>query len=199
MENRELLNKVREYIYSEGMKRESFLSEREIAKKFELARSKVREILLSLEGEGVLARLPQKGYRYIKYGDADPRCAEVVRYTVEREAVRKAIGIVTREDLVRLTLILEETEAAAASRDVEKFRRLDIEFHTTLIAASRDPMLIRIFSFFQNVIFQQHHSEYSPSFDKTLACHHDIFNNFKAGDWKATHEALRTHLVRWPE
>ena len=83
MAERSMINRIREYIYT-AVDKDQFLSEREIAQKFELKRGAVREILLSLEGEGVLERIPQKGYRYIRCDESDHRSIEAVRYVVER-------------------------------------------------------------------------------------------------------------------
>ncbi|MGF0038435.1 GntR family transcriptional regulator [Victivallis vadensis] len=199
MAERSMINRIREYIYTEAGGEGQFLSEREIAQKFDLKRGAVREILLSLEGEGVLERIPQKGYRYVRCDDSDPRSVEAVRYVVEREAVRKALTARTREDLVRLALILEDLDRFAAAKELEGFSRTDLEFHEQLVAASHDNMLIKMFSFLQGAAFRYQHPAFSEAFSETQACHHRIFENFKAGKTAETLEALQEHLVRWPE
>ena len=199
MAERSMINRIREYIYT-AVDKDQFLSEREIAQKFELKRGAVREILLSLEGEGVLERIPQKGYRYIRCDESDPRSIEAVRYVVEREAVRKGLTARTREDLVRLALILEDLDRFTEQKDVESFGRTDLEFHEQLVAASHDNLLIKMFSFLQGATFHdQHYSTFNDSFLDTQEYHHKIFNGFKTGDAETTLEALRYHLVRWPE
>lgn len=195
---RSMINRIREYIYT-SIGKEQFLSEREIAQKFDLKRGAVREFLLSLEGEGVLERVPQKGYRYVSCEQSDPRSIEAIRYVVEREAVRKAVTVRTREDLVRLALILEDLDVFTEKRDVESFGRTDLEFHEQLVAASHDNLLIKMFSFLQGAMFHyQHYDAFNDSFIDTQKCHHRIFDAFKAGDVKSVLEALQEHLERWP-
>ena len=162
MAERSMINRIREYIYTEAGGEGQFLSEREIAQKFDLKRGAVREILLSLEGEGVLERIPQKGYRYVRCDDSDPRSVEAVRYVVEREAVRKALTARTREDLVRLALILEDLDRFAAAKELEGFSRTDLEFHEQLVAASHDNMLIKMFSFLHSATSIPRFRRHSP-------------------------------------
>ena len=195
---RSMVNRIREYIYT-ATDKERFFSEREIAQKFELKRGVVREILLTLEGEGVLERIPQKGYRYVRCSDSDPRSVETIRYAVEREAVRKALTSRTREDLVRLALILEDLDRFTREKDLEKFSRTDLEFHEQLVAASHDNLLIKMFAFLQGAMFHYQHPAFSEAFEETQACHHRIFQHFMTGETEKTLEALQEHLVRWPE
>ncbi len=199
MAERSMINKIREFIYTAGKSGVEFLSERDIAQRFELKRNAVREILLSLEGEGVLERIPQKGYRFVRDDETDPRSVEVLRYVIEREATRKAITARTREDLVRLSLILEDLDRAMQNRDLEAFGRYDLEFHEQLVASAHDNLLNKMFSLLQGAAFHHHHAGFSEAFDETQACHHQLFHHFKAQESDQTLEVLRTHLMRWPE
>ncbi len=186
---------VQDHIYSLMAEPGVILSEREIAQKFDLKRGNVREILLSMEGEGILERMPQRGYRCVNYHDTDRQTTLTIRYAVEHEAVRKAIDLADREDIVRLSLLIEDMDKCVAEHDYENFANADMEFHTALIAASRDNLLIKIFAFMSSTVFRlNHHNDVFSA--EAQVSHRQIFQYFKDKDWKNTEKALHFHLGR---
>ncbi|MPM62512.1 HTH-type transcriptional repressor RspR [bioreactor metagenome] len=193
----DIKDQIREYVYAGASANDGFLSEREIAQHFNLKRNNTREVLLRLEGEGVLRRHPKRGYSYVDYDSTDAATVIVMRYMVEREAVRKAAVRATREDMVRLTLIFEELEALIAAKDLPGFMASDMEFHTALIASSHDNMLIKIFEFMKATLFRRRDlaaGEFPQSFVKTQEAHRKIFAAFKARDAMALEQALYDHI-----
>ncbi len=194
MESFDIKEQVREYICSGADSQDGFLSERQIASHFNLKRNNTREVLLALEGEGVLQRHPKRGYSYVNYDSTDPETVILVRYVVEREAARKAIENSTREDMVRLTLIFEEMAEFAARKDIAGFRKADMEFHTALIAASHDNMLIKIFEFMKATLFRRTPPAFTELFERTQISHQVIFDAFKSKNAAALDKVLRRHL-----
>ena len=112
---------IREYVASMSGNSLEYVSERGIAEKFSLNRSNSRKLLMGLEGEGLLQCVPQKGYRFIDYSKTSNRTLYTVRRTIESEAVRLAAGQATREDILRMLLILDEAEIVVAIKDYKKF------------------------------------------------------------------------------
>ena len=51
---------VQQYIYSQLSDPDAIISERDVAKKFDLKRNTVREIFLTMEGQKVLERMKRK-------------------------------------------------------------------------------------------------------------------------------------------
>ena len=197
MEVPDIKEQIREYVCAGVGGKDGFLSEREIAQHFDLKRNVTREILLTLEGEGVLKRHPKRGYSYVNYDSTDTDTVIVVRYVVEREAGRKAVARATREDMVRLTLIFEEMDALAQAQNLPGFMAADMEFHTALIASSHDNMLIKIFEFMKATLFRRkdlHETGFPDLFVRTQAKHREIFVAFKARNPEMLDLALRQHL-----
>jgi len=189
-----LLDKVKKYVYSVAKKPNQRLSERDVAKRFNLKRNNVREIFISLEGEGFLQRLPQVGYELVDYQQTDRRTVMAVRYAVEKEAARKALDRSSREDILRLTLILEEMEKILKDKNgnVESFCKLDIEFHKALIKASGDNMLLKIFEFITAPIFKS--SVPLKELTLTHSNHMDILDSLKNKDEKKLLKNIDAHL-----
>jgi DNA-binding FadR family transcriptional regulator len=113
---------------------------------------------------------------------------------VEREAARKALSNATREDILRMTLILEEMEEILKGQkgDNEVFYRADIEFHRALVSASHDNMLIKIFSFITAPVFRVATplSELMP----THLDHRQILEAIKHADEKTLESHINRHL-----
>ena len=184
---------IKKHIYSKLSSPNTLFSEHQLADEFGIKRGHVREILLGLEGEGIVERMPQRGYRCINYLETEYSVIKSIRRTVEFEAIRQAITKVDREVLVRLTLLLEEMEDALLENDTEKFIDADMQFHTTLVQASEDNFLIKIFSFMSSTVFNLH-----PAHDilmkDSLEDHKTIYFCLRKKDWEAMTKILQFHF-----
>jgi len=168
------------------------VSERDIAQKFNISRSNSRKLLLNMEGEGLVRSIPQKGYLLINYSHTRSVTLFRVRSAIEAEAARMACENAMREDFLRMMLILDEMEEALDAQDPERISTLDIEFHHALVAASKDNMLIRLYSF----IFIPTTCEKWPTdlSREMIEIHRHIFATIRARNPVAAENAIITHL-----
>jgi len=187
-------NTVREYVYSMAHTAPHLISERNIAQHFQLKRNTVREIFLALEGEGILKRMPRVGYKLVDYSDSDTRTVYAIRHAIEREAARKALKNAMREDILRMTLILEEMDEILKGKkgDASSFQRADMEFHKAFVKASHDNMLIKIFSFITTPVFSPFIS--LSSLGPTHLAHQRLLAALKKSDEEALMEQVNRHL-----
>lgn len=187
---------LREFVIN-GIAGNKFLSERDIAQRFNAKRANAREVLLNLEGHGIVRRIPQKGYAYIDYTSTDRQTVLTLRYSIEHEALRKALaGAMTREDLVRLTLIFEDMAAYATQGDSEHFIKCDLDFHMAIIESAHDEMLSKMFNFMRVTVFplnkvMERCVEYV---DQAQESHCAIFKAICAKDWEGARKALKQHI-----
>ena len=194
----EIKDEIREYICSGAARSGRFLSERAVARQFDRKRNLVREVLLALEGEGIVERHPQRGYSYVDYESTDPSVAVLLRYVVEREAARKAVVRRTREDLFQLRDIFDKLELAAREKDMAGFQDADMDFHTALVAASHDNTFIKIFDFMKEALFRRRPDSFSPGHARTQHSHRAILEAFRRGDAELLDRLLRFHLGHHP-
>ena len=188
--------KVKEHVYSMVANGEKLVSERKVAERFGLKRSVVRENFLSLEGEGFLKRVPQVGYEIIEYHKTDHSSLQAVRYTVEMESVKKAMENATREDIVRLSLIVEDMATIlSGERDPESYINADKEFHEALVKASHDNMLIKIYSFITNSVFNLF--SLPPNLQPTQSNHERILEALKKRDEDKLLQEMEKHLANF--
>ena len=185
---------VRQYLAERARENEpGFVSERDLALEFNISRSNSRKLLAVMEHEGVVECLPQRGYRLIDYKNVENLTLYNIRTAVEKEAARLACRNASREDILRMWLILEEAEKAAAAKDIDKFKVLDIDFHQALINSAHDALVPRVYGllFFQTV-GQLPWGE--NSFRQTHADHWSILNAVRAGDAAAAQKAVDAHI-----
>ena len=191
---------IREYLYSQGGIRRDVLSEREIAEQFDIKRNHARELLLELVGEGVVERHPRSGYRYVDYRSTSTGSVIMMRFMVELEAAAIAVRNADREDEVRLTLANDALAKAAAAENLAAYGAADREFHTMLVRASHDNMLIRIFDFLQSTLFRQEalQSAFSEPHRMTQKAHEKILRAFLDRDGGKLQILLKRHLnYKW--
>ena len=185
--------KIRDYVLSMAGTSQKYVSERDIAQKFSLNRSNSRKLLLGLEGAGVLQCVPQKGYRFVDYSNTSDDTVYTVRLAIESEAARLAAERATREDILKMALILDEAQNAVEQSDYQNFPLLDDDFHRALVDASHDNMLIKLFSF---ILIPMFRSDPWPdgSLRETHENHKVIFEAVRAHDAVAAATAILQHL-----
>lgn len=186
---------IKKHIYSKLSDPNTIFSENQIAAEFDIKRGHVREVLLGLEGEGIVKRMPQRGYKCVDYLDTDKAVVKKVRRTVEYEAVKQAIEKAEMEDYVRLALLIEDMEQAMQEKNVSKFMEADMRFHTTLVHASKDNFLIKIFSFMTSTVFcVNKEPDHDILMKDSLDDHKVIYEGIRKKDWEATEKRLLYHF-----
>jgi DNA-binding GntR family transcriptional regulator len=130
---------LREAIFRGLFKPGQRLAEAPIASTLKVSRAPVREALASLEQEGLVSRMTNRGTTVISLSrkDVDEICS--LRLALEVLAVRQAIENGTDEHWARLAANVRETERA---RTPEQLATLDLEFHDTLMRAAGNGRLL---------------------------------------------------------
>lgn len=109
-------------------------TEPEVATALGMSRTPVREALIRLEREGLVAIVPRRGMRVLPLSPADMREIYEVLTCLEREAA----GLAARrrpsdDDLRPLTDAVVEMERALAARQLEAWADADERFHRALL------------------------------------------------------------------
>ena len=181
-EETQMLSEIRRYIATlNHTAQESFVSERSIAERFGLNRSAARKILLQFEGEGILECLPKRGYRRVDYSKTTLRTYYIIRSAIECEALRLAKERATREDILRLMLILEDADKVLEEKRYADFPPLDSAFHHALVNAAHDVFLQKMY----NLIVIQTTPSVLPPPELTVGAqrtHRQVFEAFRAGN-----------------
>jgi DNA-binding GntR family transcriptional regulator len=109
-----------------------------------VSRIPVREALRQLEAEGLVTFSPHRGAVVSSLSIADIEELFALRARLETIILRRAVPLLTEEDLDRAEQILNEYDAAFRNRDVSAWGDLNWQFHSTLYSAARRPVTMAV-------------------------------------------------------
>lgn len=123
------------------------LNEMELAAMFGVSRGPVREALQRLIQEGLLQREPHRGVFVPVMSHDDLADIYFTRDALEAAAVRRVIESSKSASVYKaLDRLVRTMEKAASSNDWDTVGKLDLEFHTVLVAGAGSPRLDRMFA-----------------------------------------------------
>jgi GntR family transcriptional regulator, transcriptional repressor for pyruvate dehydrogenase complex len=185
-------------------------SEKELAIRFQVGRSTIREAVKSLvvlgvlearAGEGSFIREPTSellsgGFRWgllLSEGNLDDFVD--VRVLIEVECARRAAVHRTEDLLSQLEATIEEM--SSDPMDHGAFMDSDTRFHLAIAHAARNPIFETVGSTVQSIVRIWYPKTYSIPETKscTIAEHRAIFNRVASGDANAAGKAMRAHVV----
>ena len=190
-------------------------SERELMERLGVGRPAIREAMQSLETIGLIeirhggrARVaePSVGRMVEQVGETmkhllanSPASLENLkeaRATIEREMARIAARRRSDGDILRLTELLAEQEAAI--EDLPKFRALDGRFHREIAGISGNPIFTALIDGVFRWLSDFHGELVSvPGLENlTIAEHREILAAIGRGDAEAAGAAMGDHLMR---
>jgi len=184
--------------------------ERELAERFDVSRSAVREALRSLElkglveprpGEGTLVRTPSIDSLLNPLAGLLGRKLELVhellevRSMIEPHLAGRAARNATPEDIERLKQILERHEEKAARQELAIEE--DSEFHYTIARASKNKVILKVLDVMMDILRESRERslQVEGRREKSLAGHRRIYNAIKRRDAEGAEKAMRQHLA----
>jgi GntR family transcriptional regulator, transcriptional repressor for pyruvate dehydrogenase complex len=187
-------------------------SERDLAERFDVARTSVREAMQGLVSMRVVERRGNRSYVAEHLpdvvvepsGDGKSFVSELFETRRVLEAPIFEIAAERASDAER-DHIAQLAQQFHADLDISDFRRLDREFHTTVAAACANPLLIELYGkvldrlfrsleFFTLLSAESNQSEVARIISESSAAHHRIAAAFEAGDGAGVRAAAEAHL-----
>jgi DNA-binding GntR family transcriptional regulator len=192
----QVFERLREMIISLELVPGTVLSRIELAARFGISQTPVRDALMQLGDEGLVNIYPQHATEVSRINLTSARQAHFLRRSIELEVVRTLAGNADAALVAGLRASLAQQRALKASGDYDAFSRADQAFHQQLYAAAGVPDLwdlVRRLSGHIDRLRRLH----LPARGKAAAIvrdHTAIVNAIAAGDEEAAAEALRKHL-----
>ncbi len=187
-------------------------SERDLAERFDVARTSVREAMQGLVSMRVVERRGNRSYVAEHLpdvvveptGDGKSFVAELFETRRVLEAPIFEMAAERASDAERAH-IAQLARQFHADLDISDFRRLDREFHTTVAAACANPLLIELYGkvldrlfrsleFFTLLSAESNQSEVARIISESSAAHHKIAAAFEQGDGAGVRAAAEGHL-----
>jgi GntR family transcriptional regulator, transcriptional repressor for pyruvate dehydrogenase complex len=185
-------------------------SEKELAMRFQVGRSTIREAVKSLvvlgvlearAGEGSFVREPTSellsgGFRWgllLSEGNLDDFVD--VRVLIEVECARRAAASKADDLVSQLDTTIEEMRAEPM--DLGAFMESDTRFHLAIAHAARNPIFETVGSTIQSIVRIWYPKTYyiPETKGRTIAEHRAIVDGVASGDIDAAGRAMRAHVV----
>lgn len=134
---------LRDDIVSLRLKPGDPISEKEVAARYGVSRTPVREAIQRLADERLVEIFPQSGTFVARIPYDDLPEAMIIRKALETASVRLATEKATKSQLLALATIVEQQREAAEAGDRGAFHRADEAFHAKIAEVSGFPGIWR--------------------------------------------------------
>ena len=166
-----------------------------LARDFGVSVPPVREALKTLEAEGQVVYVPRRGYSVARLSRAELRESYRIRDLLETEAIARAVGTLTRDDLARMRGAIRDMDRAQRSADVTALTAANRQFHFTVFEAAAMPRMTDMIRMLWDGT-DHYRSRYfaTPAHrERVRAEHAEIMRAVASGDAATAAELSRRH------
>jgi len=139
-----ILESIREAILKGQLRPGEKVAEPELAERFGISRTPIREAFRQLESEGYLTVIPRKGAVVAQLSERDIEEFYAIKSVLEGFAARMAALKMSDREIEKLEAINEKLEQLAKQGDVKTFFRVHNEFHESFIRAAGNDKLYEL-------------------------------------------------------
>lgn len=131
-----ILETIREAILKGNLKPGEKVAEPELAERFGISRTPIREAFRQLESEGYLTVIPRKGAVVAALSERDVQEFYAIKSILEGYAASLAAAKLTEKELERLEAVNQKLRTLVQDGDVRSFYRVHNEFHEIFLKAA---------------------------------------------------------------
>ncbi len=131
-----ILETIRDAIIAGTMKPGEKVAEPELAERFGISRTPIREAFRQLESEGYLTVFPRKGAVVAAFSQRDVEEFYAIKRILEGYAARRACEKLTPRDIEKLQAINDRLRQLASEGDVKHFFKVHNSFHELFVKAA---------------------------------------------------------------
>jgi DNA-binding GntR family transcriptional regulator len=167
-----------------------------LAERFGVSATPVREAMLDLVRAGLVAAVPNKGFRVVELTERDLDEYTAIRALLEPPTVASVAAHTPREAVAALRPLAERIVRAAVDRDVLGYVEADLTFHLELLGLAGNAHLVEVVrdlryrSRLYGVSALAEGGELEPSARQHL----DLLDAVAAGDAATAERLTRDHL-----
>ena len=187
---------IRDMIVQDKFKPGERIRERQLSEELNVSRTPLREALKILEGEKLIALLPNRGA--IVADPAPNEVRELLQVLAALEALggRLAAETATDEEIAEIRALHFEMLAAFSRKDRLSYFKLNQKIHTSIVAAGRNASLIETHRHFNARLYRvryrsnQRNAKWSEAIDQ----HEHIIAALEARDGELLARQMSSHL-----
>jgi len=136
-----VVSRLRKFILTGHLHPGERLIQDDLAERFGISRTPIREALRELASEGLVTISPYKGASVARLVPEELEAVYHVRIALEGYAARLAVRNLTSEEMNRLADSLEAMRQAFAHHQLDQLVEVNQEFYLQLFRATRQPRL----------------------------------------------------------
>lgn len=136
-----ILETIRDAIIAGALKPGEKVAEPELAERFGISRTPIREAFRQLESEGYLTVIPRKGAVVVSFTERDVEEFYAIKSILEGYAANKACEYLTPRELDKLQTINTKLHNLASQADIKNFFKIHNDFHELFIRAAGNEKL----------------------------------------------------------
>lgn len=141
-----ILETIRDAIITGSMKPGEKVAEPELAERFGISRTPIREAFRQLESEGYLKVIPRKGAVVAAFTQKDVEEFYAIKSILEGYAARKACERLTEKEIEKLEHINDKLRHLAGDGDVKHFFKVHNDFHDLFLHSAGNDKLYELIS-----------------------------------------------------
>ena len=136
-----ILETIRDAIMTGALKPGEKVAEPDLAERFGISRTPIREAFRQLESEGYLTVIPRKGAVVTSFSPRDVEEFYAIKSILEGYAARRACEKLSTKDIEKLRTINDRLRHMADDGDVKHFFRIHNDFHELFLKAADNEKL----------------------------------------------------------
>ena len=167
-----------------------------LAEQFGVSATPVREAMLDLVNEGIVAPVPNKGFRVVELTDEELDQVTELRRLLEVPTVRDLAGAMSSAAIKRLRGLAAAVHDAAQRGDVVAYVESDRELHLALLAEAGNPRLVEMVGRLrdQSRLYGLEQLAADGVLVDSAAEHVRLIDALESGDRRAAEKVMAHHL-----
>lgn len=191
-----VFSKLQQALFKGEIRPNQRLVESEIAERFGISRTPVREALKRLEIMGYLTKLPKGGLIVAETSPRQLRCLLEIRDALETKAMALVCETITNDQLKKAEEYNELCTRAAKERNHDDYIRWNEAFHYTLLSSLRNEQLHLMILNIRNQFFYRQVVRFFSEKDwrTMIAQHKQIVNALRSRNSRLAKTVQRRHV-----
>lgn len=168
-----------------------------IAEQLDISTTPVREALHRMEGDGLIVKLPYRGWFVREFTELEVRQLYEMRAALESFSVRLACERITDEELTWLREHQSIGEAALRAGDMEGYRIYNRDLHAAIVDAARNAYLSSAMGqlSLQSQVLVARTIRLVGRPSRAIEEHRELIDLIATGENKAAQELMERHIL----
>lgn len=177
---------------------ETRINEVELSKKLKISRTPLREALFKLENSGFVTRIKNGGWAIASIDMVNMVEKYEMKIVIEVNAVLRSTDASRIINMVKFNKIMDQMNNCAETKDYEKYRELDYQFHRCFLSLHNNKYMENVYNQAGNHMEWIRSIAISPLLDinESISDHKKIINHLEKNDILEAAKTLFTHHGR---